>query len=257
LQRLLEKANFDKEHDCLCFCGDLVNRGEDSLSVLRFAKSLPNSVVVLGNHDITLLAIAAGVVDLETQPTLKDFFAASDAADIISWLRKQPLMFLDESQKWAMVHAGIPPQWNLLQAKKYADDIQAQLSNPDKTIGDHYLQVAFEHKIKNWNELLSLDDKRCYITNALTRIRFCDAKGNLDLKSKQLNSVDDSVYAPWFSFPQLDLCGYKLCFGHWAALLGKCPQENIHALDTGYVWGNSLTMLRLQDEKLFSVAAEV
>lgn len=255
LQRLLDKVNFNENDDRLCFCGDLVNRGDDSLSVLRFAKSLPNSEVVLGNHDITLLAIAAGVLDLESQPTLRAIFTADDGAEIISWLRKQPLMYVDHDAKWAMVHAGIPPQWSLLQSKKYADQVNSLLINPDSKVGDAYLQRAFARKISSWNLSLSDDDKMCYVTNALTRIRFCSSDGALDLVSKQKTSIDNSVYHPWFTYSELDLCGFELCFGHWAALDGVCDHPRVYALDTGYVWGGRLTMLQLPEKRFFSVAA--
>ena len=142
-----------------------------------------------------------------------------------------------------------------MQAEQYAREVSDVLAQSDQDLYRFYLQAAFSLQTKTWDESASAQARFCYITNALTRMRFVQADGTLDLVSKQQSSCDDRVYAPWFDYPQLDLQGYRLAFGHWAALEGCCARADIEALDTGCVWGRSLTMLRLEDRKLFSVPA--
>ena len=256
LQRLLAEANFDPEQDCLWCCGDLINRGPDSLQVLRFIKNLPHKQVVLGNHDITLLAIVSGVVPAASQPTLDKLLNANDLTELITWLRQQPILHIDSQLGCAMVHAGIPPQWDLHTAKQYSRIIEAILQGPSDGL-QHYLQQAF-HTARSvtWHAEQPPELQLAYITDALTRLRFCTKHGALDLTSKMLESELGTDYRPWFSWQAQQLQGHLLYFGHWAALGGQCPHPQIQALDTGCVWGHELTMQRIEDKKVFQVAAD-
>jgi len=271
LQDLLQHITFDRDRDTLWFAGDLVNRGPNSLEVLRFVKNLPNPVIVLGNHDLHLLSIANGHPFKDH--ALFDVLHAPDRDELIDWLRCQPLMHYDKKLGFAMVHAGIPPQWSLKQAIRYAAEVEAVLQSDQYP---EFLEHLYGNKPTRWSNSLKGWSRLRFITNALTRMRFCDASGKLDLTSKGKVGTQPTGYLPWFQVPGRASEDINIIFGHWAALEGRVdiPAETIpaeksgktgktgdaprlFALDTGCVYGAYLTALRLEDKQLFQVRSKV
>ena len=252
LKRLLASAQFDPAKDRLWVAGDLVNRGPDSLGALRYIKSLGDSaVMVLGNHDLHLLAVAEGFQPAHRKDTLAAILAAPDRADLLSWLRQCPLLHSDLG--FTMTHAGIPPIWSLAQASGYAKEVQEALQ------GAHYrdfLAAIYGNTPDCWDDGLVGYDRLRLITNYFTRMRFCSAEGRLELTAKEGLDKTPQGLAPWFDHPHPSL-DRPLLFGHWAAIKGRTSRANAIALDTGCVWGGQLTMLRLDDGVFFRVTSEI
>ena len=249
LECLLERVAFNPQQDQLWLVGDLVNRGPQSLQTLRFVKQLGHCTrIVLGNHDLHFLAIAYGVASQSRSDTLTPILQAPDCNELVQWLRQQPLLYTDPSGDYTMTHAGIPPIWNLQQAKKYATEVETVLQSDQIEI---FLRIMYGNTPDCWNEKISGWDRIRLITNYFTRMRFCTANGKLDLTHKEA-TIEDSDYSPWFSHPQQLTKTDKLVFGHWASLQGKVDAPNIYALDTGCVWGGSLTMMNLDNKDYYS-----
>ena len=250
LQALLSKIQFHPEKDQLGFVGDLINRGPKSLETLRFIRQLENPIIVLGNHDLHLIAVAYGVQDLKHDDTLREVLDAPDGNELIDWLRHRPLLHHDKTLNVVMTHAGIAPSWNLQKARALAHEVESVLQSHAPEL---FLRKMYGDKPDVWrDDLVGADRLRC-ITNYLTRMRFCYADGRLDLAYKGEISGKPQELEPWFMLPNRMNAHLKLIFGHWAALGGHAEAPNIYPLDTGCVWGNSLTALRLEDEKRFSV----
>lgn len=254
LLRLLDKINFNNNNDTLWFAGDLVNRGTDSLSTLRFVKSLDSHAIsVLGNHDLHLLAIAYGIKTTRSDD-LQRILNADDKNDLLQWLSHRPLLHHDESLGYTLTHAGIYPLWSLPQAKKYAHELETVLQNNLSS----FLQNMYGDKPDVWQETLTGFERLRFICNAFTRMRFCKEDGTLDLNNNgSLNTTTSTITSgttslAWFEIAQRKTQQEKLLFGHWSTL-GKVNKKNIYPLDTGCVWGGRLTALRLEDEKVFSV----
>lgn len=245
---LLETVNFNPEHDQLWCAGDVINRGPDSLKTLRYLYSIKDScTMVLGNHDLHLLGIAYGNATLKRADTVQDILNAPDAEELLQWLRFQPL--LHHQHNFTLVHAGIPPQWSIADALARAQEVEAVLQ------GDHYKDF-FLHMYGNqpdhwYNDIIGYDRLRL-ITNYLTRMRFCDIHGKIDLENKLGPETATNNMLPWFEIPGRQTVNDRIIFGHWASLQGQCNTPNIYPLDTGCVWGGELTMMRLNDKKLFS-----
>lgn len=255
LIQLLEHITYQPENDTLWFAGDLINRGNQSLETLRFVKSLgDNARVVLGNHDLHLLAVAHGFGTLKRGDTLSNILTSRDRDELMDWLRKQPLCHHDASLKTIMTHAGIPPCWDLEQTLARAKEVE-QVLQSDKV--DDFFASMYGNKPNQWDDDLTGTDRLRAITNYLTRMRFCDAYSKLDLKSKEGVNTAKEGYAPWFDHRSKLPSDYHVVFGHWAALEGKTQQNHIHALDTGCVWGGSLTALRLEDKQRFSTPCTI
>ncbi len=251
LQCLLRKVKFQAGQDRLWVAGDMVNRGPQSLETLRFLKSLGSAAqIVLGNHDLHLLAVANQLRPAGKSDTLQEILAAPDLPDLLHWLRQQALVHWDPSLAFAMVHAGIPPQWSLQQALDLAQEVEAALQDDEK-IKD-FLKSMYGNEPARWDEELQGSERLRCITNYLTRMRFCSESGELELDSKAEANRPPEGFLPWFSVPGRLTKNDKIVFGHWAALQGQADTKNIYALDTGCVWGGSLTVLRLEDEALFS-----
>ncbi len=254
LQLLLTKIAFDPSRDRLWFTGDLVNRGPDSLATLRFLSQLqPAPVVVLGNHDLHLLAVAAGVAALKPGDTFGDILQAPDKSALCQWLRQQPLLHHDPDLGYTLIHAGLAPQWDLALSRQCAHEVETVLRDEQRYLD--FLQQMYGNKPTHWTPQLAGWDRLRFITNCLTRLRFCDSDGNLSLKEKSSPNPETQALIPWFAVPWRAHANVTVIFGHWAALNGRSEQANTHALDTGCVWGNKLTAMRLCDQKRFSVPA--
>lgn len=248
LQALLALIRFDPSQDQLWFAGDLVNRGHQSLQVLRFIRSLNNAVVVLGNHDIHLLALANG--HAYKDHTLYDVLAAPDRQELVDWLRQQPLLHYDASLGFLMTHAGLLPQWGVAQAQGYAQEVAAILRSDQYAQSLEYLYGNYPDQ---WRPDLTGWDRLRFIVNAFTRMRFCGADGKLDFNHTGKVGSQPAGYLPWFQLPNPALHNTAIVFGHWAALAGDTAVPEIFALDTGCAWGGALTAMRLEDRQRFSV----
>jgi bis(5'-nucleosyl)-tetraphosphatase (symmetrical) len=255
LQQLLNLANFTPEKDELWITGDLVARGPKSLETLRFVKSLGSSAkIILGNHDLHLLAIWQGIHQAKENDKLAPLLNANDCDELLDWLRCQPLLLRHPEFDFIMVHAGISPQWTIKQAEQFALEVESQLHNKQFK---NLLQKMYGNHPNSWSEKLVGDERLRFIINAFTRMRYCFLDGSLEFKNKLGPAeTDPSIMKPWFEIDSLDTSS-PILFGHWAALLGNVDKEGLYALDTGCVWGNSLTMLRWQDKKTFSLACPV
>lgn len=248
LQALLIKINFEPEQDELWFVGDLVNRGPKSLDVLHFVKNLPHKQIVLGNHDLHLLALVYGYP--YAKHTLNDILSSSELDQYVEWLQQLPLLHHDEKLNYVMVHAGIYPFWDLQQAKRYAQELQATLQMGD--IAD-LLENLYGDKPDYWQDNLTGWDRLRFITNVFTRMRFCGLDGRLEFKTTDKADLSSEEFLPWYKIPERKTKDVRIIFGHWAALQGKADVQNVFALDTGCVWGNCLTAMRLEDQQRFSV----
>jgi bis(5'-nucleosyl)-tetraphosphatase (symmetrical) len=256
LQQLLELVKFDPSRDVLWCTGDLVNRGPNSLEVLRFFKQLNESaIVVLGNHDLHLLAVAYGnEAYLHPQDTLLPILQANDSEELINWLRYRPLLHHDSQLGFTLIHAGLPPQWDLGQASQCAWELEATLRGPHCQT---YFANLYGDKPKQWSEQLTGWERLRFITNCFTRLRYCNATGKLALKNKQTPQLKTNSSLtedkPWFLWEHRASRTLRIVFGHWATL-GYYADNGVYALDTGCVWGGALTALCLEDQQIFHLA---
>lgn len=251
LIRLLELIQFNAQHDQLWFSGDLVNRGPDSLTVLRMIKNLKDAaIVVLGNHDLHLLAAYYHRHYLRPSDTIADVLNAPDADALCEWLRMQPLLHYDKALDFVLVHAGLAPQWTLLQAQELAQEVAVVLQS-DKAAD--LLRNLYGEEPTQWHDALQDYDRLRCIINYFTRVRLCDAEGRLNFTHKGTLAQAQQQGIPWFQIWWRKMQMQRILFGHWAALKGKTGVDNVFGLDTGCVWGNKLTALRLEDLTYFQV----
>jgi bis(5'-nucleosyl)-tetraphosphatase (symmetrical) len=249
LDALLVEIGFSGVRDTLWFVGDLVNRGSQSAEVLRFVRSLGDrAVVVHGNHDLHLLAFAAGHAKARTDDTFHDVLAAPDRDELLDWLRSRPMLHVQGG--YAMVHAGLLPAWSIEQARGLAAEVEAALRAP--TYRDFFAQL-YGSKPEAWHDDLHGADRLRVIVNAMTRMRFCTVTGVMDFRVK--GEVEKALpgYMPWFEVPGRASRGTPIICGHWSAL-GLRITPDLLALDTGCVWGGHLTAIRLEDRRLFQTA---
>lgn len=250
LKALLKQVNFDPKNDVLWCAGDMVNRGPDSLKVLRFLKSLGDACVcVLGNHDVQLLAYYAGGKSFSGD-TLDDVVQAKDASELIEWLRHRPLLHHDENLAWAMVHAGLSPLWGLEKAKKRAGKVEAKLQSEDWKI----FCIALQTKGFPIQDPEDKDVRLFFNTAVLTRTRFCSDTGTFDWHQKTADVSDTSIQ-PWFEHQHAlwkkdGKNKTRIVFGHWAAKGLVAEHPFVLGLDTGCVWGGQLTMARLSKKEI-------
>lgn len=252
LQRLLELINFDDKADRLWFVGDLVNRGPESLAVLRFLHELPLTPrITLGNHDLHLLGSLFGSRPWKGHDdTIQEILQAPDGELLGHWLRKQSILYYSDELQIVMTHAGIAPLWDLPQAMSLAKELEDVLS------GDNFcdfLTHMYGNEPDIWSDDLVGMKRLRTITNYFTRMRFCTTQGGLDLTYKGTLIDAPATLYPWYATPQRKEINVDIIFGHWAALMGACPSPQIHAIDTGCLWGGQLTALRLQDKQRFAV----
>jgi bis(5'-nucleosyl)-tetraphosphatase (symmetrical) len=239
---LLRKIAFRPSRDRLWLVGDLVNRGPDSLAVLRRVIALGRSVTcVLGNHDLHLLATVAGRRQLSPADTFHDVLEAPDLSSLVDWLRHRPLLHHDRDAKRLLVHAGVPPAWTAGQARAEAHEVETQLRGRKWR---YALREMYGGEPSAWSPKLRGVDRRRYTINALTRMRYCDRRGRIDLSYSGAPGTQPKGLLPWFDVPERRAAGTHIVFGHWAAL-GLLRRADVTALDTGCVWGNHLTALRL------------
>ncbi len=252
LQKLLELIDFDEKVDRLWFVGDLVNRGPESLAVLRFLYALPLAPrITLGNHDLHLLGSLFGGSPWKGEDdTIQEVLDAPDGEVLGHWLRSQSILHYSPELNVVMSHAGISPLWDLPQAMRLAQELEETLS------GDNYrdfLATMYGNNPDRWSDELVGIDRLRVITNYFTRMRFCNAQGGLDFSYKGTLSAAPAILYPWYEVPQRKEIDADIVFGHWAALMGACSSPKIHAIDTGCLWGGQLTALRLQDKQRFAV----
>ncbi|MGH8115375.1 MAG: symmetrical bis(5'-nucleosyl)-tetraphosphatase [Rhodanobacteraceae bacterium] len=255
LERLLDRLRFDPATDRLWFCGDLVNRGNQSLEVLRLVHSLrEHCVVVLGNHDLSLLAIAERDAEARTRtnPDLRRVLEAGDASTLIEWLRCQSLMHHDAELRFTLVHAGLAPSWTLRQALHIAHEVERALRGP----GHHaLLKKMFGNRPSRWSSKLQGLDRLRAAINIFTRMRYCDVHGRIDFDAKGAPGTQNAGLYPWFEVPGMKQRETRIVCGHWSAL-GRFAGLGIYAIDTGCVWGGKLTALRLDGEEPQVIAVD-
>jgi bis(5'-nucleosyl)-tetraphosphatase (symmetrical) len=243
LVRLLDHIDYDPTVDQIWLAGDLVNRGPNSLDVLRFAKNNPENVrVVLGNHDMHLIAMSANNLKHQHHmDTLQQIFDAEDCDELMVWLRQQPLIHHDTQLGFSMLHAGLPPQWTLEQAISYASEVHSVIR------GDNwraFFTDMYGNKPNQWDESLTGMDRLRYITNCFTRLRYCHNDGRLALKFKGHPEQRPEGQTSWFDMPNRQTAEDRIVFGHWSTL-GTGQYGNVFSLDSGVVWGDKLTAMRI------------
>src|SRR5690606_36437567 len=248
-QRLLEKIRFDPARDRLWFCGDLVNRGGESLQTLRLVHSLRDNVVsVLGNHDLSLLAIAerSRPEQRKVKPDLQSVLFADDHAVLLDWLRAQPLVHVDRRLGWMMVHAGLAPKWTTAIAEQHAREIERKLRNPDEA--RKLLRNMYGDQ-PAWSPRLRGSERDRAIINVFTRMRYCSPRGRIAFEEKGAPGTQQPGLYPWYEVPGRVERDLRIVCGRWSSL-GLFIGHGVHALDTGAVWGGTLTALQLDAEGL-------
>jgi len=250
LQRLLERIAFDPATDRLWAVGDLVNRGPESVQTLRFLSDLGDAAtVVLGNHDLYLLMVAAGHKRLDDDDTLFQVLEAPDCDALLAWVASRPLMHVEGD--YAMLHAGLLPGWTVGRALELATEVRAVLTGPDAKL---LLLHLSGNQPDSWSESLAGWDRCRVVVNALTRMRFCTADGRMALRAKGPPAQAPADTMPWFMVPDRFSRTHTIVCGHWSAL-GFYRMPGLIALDSGCVWGGKLTAVRLEDGQVFQVQA--
>jgi bis(5'-nucleosyl)-tetraphosphatase (symmetrical) len=247
-QRLLEAIRFDPARDRLWFCGDLVNRGGESLETLRLVHSLrANAVSVLGNHDLSLLAIAERTEEEQRKvnPDLQRVLQAEDRDVLLDWLRGQPLLHADRGLGWMMVHAGLAPKWTTTLAQKHAREVEERLRGEDYR---HLLKHMYGDK-PAWSPRLTGIERERAIINVFTRLRYCSPRGRIAFEEKGPPGTQAAGLYPWYAVPGRAKRDLRIVCGHWSAL-GLFIGHGVHAIDTGAVWGGKLTALQLDGDEL-------
>jgi len=249
LQQLLQLLNFRSDRDQLWFCGDLIARGPDSLATLRFLRALDaNVVAILGNHDLNFLASLFGYGKISRADQLDELIHATDKWQLADWLLQLPLIHHLPAEELLLVHAGLAPLWTPVEAVTAA---AAACSAMQQQPAEFFRQM-YGNQPDLWQDATTLTAQHRFTINSCTRMRYCYPDGRLELQEKgEITANPDLV--PWFQFWN-NKPHPRILFGHWAALNGKCPQDRIEALDTGCVWGNSLTAYCIESEQRYSVA---
>ena len=248
LSRLLEKIRFDPADDTVWFCGDLVNRGGQSLQVLRLIKSIgERAIVVLGNHDLSLLAVAERneADQAKVNPELREVLFAPDRTELLAWLRVRPLVHVDRQLDFMLVHAGLAPQWKVDDAERAAREVEHKLRGESAR---QLLLSMFGNKPDRWHPRLQGMDRLRAAINVLTRLRYCDVRGRIAYREKGPPGMQKPGLYPWFEVPGRAERGIRIVCGHWSAL-GRFQGMGVYAIDGGCVWGGELIALRVDDEE--------
>jgi len=245
LKQLLNKINFSSDKDVVWFTGDLVNRGPNSLEVLRFVKSLEeNAITVLGNHDLHMLAIAHGLQKQRRSDTFNQIMEAKDKDSLMEWIASQPLLHATDNDKHILVHAGIYPLWSVLEAKKYAKEVELVLQSDRLT---EFLSHMYGNLPDKWSDSLRDWERLRFITNTFSRMRYCTIDAKLDLKSSVSPGKQTNSLVPWYELRNDTPDKHNIYFGHWSTL-GLINKNGIRCLDTGCLWGGTLTALKIDEE---------
>lgn len=247
LRRLLDTLKFDPARDRLWFCGDLVNRGGESLEVLRLVRSLGEAAtVVLGNHDLSLCSIAerSGSEQRRANADLGRVLFAEDRDELLDWLRNRPLFHVDRGLGFAMVHAGLAPKWTIELAEKRAREVEAKLRGPNRA---RLLKQMFGNKPGAWSPKLEGMDRLRVIINVMTRLRYCDVRGRIAFDEKGSPGTQKAGVYPWFEVPGMVKRDLRIVCGHWSTL-GLVNGMGVLAIDTGCVWGGPLTAVELKPQ---------
>ena len=247
LLRLLERLRFDPARDRLWFAGDLVNRGPQSLQALRFVKGLgKRAVTVLGNHDLHLLALAEGnPKHRDRDHTLDPILNAPDREELLDWLRRRPLLHHSRKRRFTLIHAGLPPQWDIPTAQARAREVERVLQGA----GFHdFCQQMYGNEPDLWSEQLTGMARLRFITNCFTRLRYCDLGGRLALKEKGPPGSQPPGILPWYAIPGRASRNARILFGHWSTL-GYLHTDNVWSLDSGCIWGGRLTAVSVRKRK--------
>ena len=250
LQRLLSKIDFNKKTDQLWFVGDLVNRGPKSLETLRFIKSLGDAAItVLGNHDLHLLAVAYKHSPVRAKDTIRPILQAKDKDELLHWLRHRPLFHYNDN--YCMLHAGLPPQWDFVMAKKMASKVERELRGKNY---EKFFKGMYGNEPDRWSANLKGPEQLRFTVNCFTRMRLCDEKGRLDFQYSGKLGSQPKHLIPWFDLPNRRNSHLKIICGHWSAL-GYHHSNNCYAIDTGCLWGGQLTALKL-DVKMQRISVD-
>ena len=248
LESLLSACAFDPASDALWFVGDLVNRGPDSLAVLRYVRALGSAATtVLGNHDLHLLCLSEGFGRPRKDDTLEKVLDAPDREPLLAWLRERKMIHVTAGH--VLVHAGLLPQWTPDKARRLGGEVEHALRGPGYR---EFLRRLYGSEPAEWDEALEGQDRLRVIVNAMTRMRFCTASGRMEFNAKAGLDAAPPGYRPWFEVPGRRSEGHTLVCGHWSAL-GLRREPGLLALDTGCVWGGMLTAVRLEDGALYQV----
>jgi len=248
LRALLARLKFSPDRDRLWLVGDLVNRGPRSLDVLRLVRALAdNAVVVLGNHDLHLLAVAFGSHRKRKADTLDDIFRAADRDALLEWLITRPLAHEEHGD--LMVHAGLVPQWTVAMALELAREVESALRTDPRALFDN----MYGDEPRRWSDTLSGTDRLRFAINVLTRLRVCTSDGEVDLRMKGKPPQGHAALRPWFELETRRSADARIVFGHWSAL-GLIVRKDVVGLDSGCVWGGALTALDLDDPERAPIA---
>lgn len=256
LQKALANIEFSPGKDTLWLTGDLIARGEDSLATLNFLTRHESAVrTVLGNHDLHFLAVANKIKPENPKDNLSSLLNSKKLSFYCDWLRNQPLLLELPDNSGFMSHAGLPPDWDSVAAEKWASQLHNILKAQDYV---ELLKIMYANNPAKWTDELSHQEQLVYSVNGLTRMRYCSKQGTLDFAEKcvpsELSTYSDLI--PWFEFQSFRFDDMNWVFGHWAALMGHANKDNIYALDTGYVWGNYLTVLNWQSKERALITAK-
>ncbi|MCF2949707.1 symmetrical bis(5'-nucleosyl)-tetraphosphatase [Paraglaciecola aquimarina] len=251
LQKLLKKVNFCPKTDKLIAVGDLIGRGPEALDTLEYLMGLGNNFdTVLGNHDLHFLAIYAGVRKAKASDKFDDLLASPKIETYIDWLRQKPLALTLDKQT-LICHAGLYPQWSIKQGVKYSKEISQILGSSQWKI---FLANMYGSQPNIWHDKLKGAERNRFIVNAFTRMRFLEQKSALNFDCKSTPEDAPKKLEPWFNITNSQLTKHQsIIFGHWAALQGKTRLKNIIGLDTGYLWGLSMTLLDFDTKIKYSV----
>lgn len=253
-RQLLDLISFNPK-DKLWLVGDIVNRGPNSLSLLRFLRTVSDTVVVvLGNHDLHLLMVAEGCARARPGDTLQDILNAPDRDELLHWLRCQRLLYVDG--EYVMVHAGLLPSWSVALAAQLAQEVESVLRDENRNNFRKFCSHIYGNQPDQWNIDLKGYDRMRVIINAMTRMRVCTPDGKMDFTYKGQVQDIPAGYLPWFEVPNRASREVTIICGHWSALALQV-RHNLIALDTGCMWGGNLTAIRLEDRKIFQVPCEV
>ncbi len=245
---LLKKIQFKRARDSLWFVGDLINRGPKNRETLDYILKQPRVTTVLGNHDLHFLAVATGSHEITSKDTFQDLLDSPDLGHYIDWYRQRPLLY--QEKQTILVHAGLPPHWDLNTCVARASEVEKAIQSEDYQT---FLTGMYSNKPAPWRDNLGGIERLRMITNYFTRMRFCTLNGKLEFAHK--TTAEPRGYSPWFQHSNLIAADKKVVFGHWAALEGITGSKQHIALDTGCSWGRSLTAYRLEDEQFFSTPA--